>query len=50
METDRNLRGKKVYHHPKVIRYGDIRDLTQNVGPTGRLDGSSEPNMTGTMT
>lgn len=30
---------KKPYHKPAVIAYGNIRDVTRNVGPKGNLDG-----------
>jgi len=41
-ETDqpRNLdQIKKPYHKPEVIVYGDIREITRNVGSRGELDG-----------
>ena len=40
-ETDQpgNLeQDKKPYHKPEVIVYGDIREITRNVGPKGDLD------------
>lgn len=30
---------KKTYHKPEVIVYGNIREITRNVGPKGNLDG-----------
>ena len=30
---------KKSYHKPKVVRYGNIREITKNFGPKGNLDG-----------
>jgi hypothetical protein len=30
---------KKPYHKPEVIVYGNIREITRNVGPKGNLDG-----------
>ena len=30
---------KKPYHKPEVIVYGNIREVTRNVGPKGALDG-----------
>jgi hypothetical protein len=30
---------KKPYHPPQVIVYGNIREITQNAGPKGALDG-----------
>ena len=30
---------KKPYHKPEVIVYGNIREITRNVGPKGALDG-----------
>jgi hypothetical protein len=29
---------KKPYHKPDVIVYGNIREITRNVGPKGTLD------------
>jgi hypothetical protein len=29
---------KKPYHKPEVIVYGNIREITRNVGPKGNLD------------
>jgi hypothetical protein len=30
---------KKPYHKPEVIVYGNIREITRNMGPKGALDG-----------
>jgi hypothetical protein len=30
---------KKPYHTPEVIVYGNIRDITRNIGSKGNLDG-----------
>jgi len=30
---------KKPYHKPQVISYGNIREVTRNLGPKGNLDG-----------
>jgi len=30
---------KKPYHKPEVIVYGNIREITRNIGPKGNLDG-----------
>lgn len=29
----------KPYHKPGLIAYGNIREITRNVGPKGNLDG-----------
>jgi hypothetical protein len=29
---------KKPYHKPEVIVYGNIREITRNIGPKGNLD------------
>jgi hypothetical protein len=31
--------GKRPYAEPKLQTYGDIREITGNVGHTGKLDG-----------
>ncbi len=38
-EQDRGPRIKKPYHKPEVIVYGNIREITKNLGPKGDLDG-----------
>jgi hypothetical protein len=30
---------KKPYHKPEVIVYGNIREITRNIGSKGNLDG-----------
>ena len=30
---------RKPYHKPEVVVYGNIREVTRNVGPKGALDG-----------
>jgi hypothetical protein len=30
---------KKPYHKPEVIDYGNIREITRNLGPKGNVDG-----------
>lgn len=30
---------RKAYHKPEVIVYGNIREITRNVGPKNNLDG-----------
>lgn len=30
---------KKPYHKPEVIVYGNIREITRNIGPKGNADG-----------
>ena len=37
-ETDEQ-ETRKPYHKPEVIVYGNIREITRNVGPKGNLDG-----------
>ena len=32
---------KKPYHQPKLITYGNIREITKNVGNAGMLDGGT---------
>jgi len=36
---DRGLESRKPYHKPEVIVYGNIREITRNVGSKGNLDG-----------
>ena len=31
---------KKAYHSPQLLIYGDIREITQNLGPMGMMDGA----------
>lgn len=30
---------KKPYHKPEVVVYGNIREVTRNLGPKGTIDG-----------
>ena len=30
---------KKPYHKPELLVYGNIREITRNVGPKGNVDG-----------
>jgi hypothetical protein len=30
---------KNPYHKPEVVFYGNIREITRNLGPKGNLDG-----------
>jgi hypothetical protein len=34
-----NEESKKPYHRPEVVVYGNIREITKNLGPKGALDG-----------
>ncbi len=36
---DKEQQSKKPYHKPEVIVYGNIREITKNIGPKGDLDG-----------
>ena len=41
-ETDKPVNPdetKKPYHKPEVVVYGNIREITRNVGSKGALDG-----------
>ena len=39
-ETDAQTQQiKKPYHKPEVIVYGNIREITRNIGSKGDLDG-----------
>lgn len=35
---------QSVYSAPKLIAYGDVREITQAVGNMGELDGGGAPN------
>ncbi|HET6972766.1 MAG TPA: hypothetical protein VFH96_02010 [Pyrinomonadaceae bacterium] len=37
--TTQELETKKPYHKPEVISYGNIREITRNVGSKGVADG-----------
>ncbi len=34
-----DLETKKPYHKPEVIDYGNIREITRNLGSKGNVDG-----------
>jgi len=34
-----NEQVKKEYHKPEAIVYGNIREITRNLGPKGNVDG-----------
>jgi hypothetical protein len=36
---DPKQKTRKPYHKPEVIVYGNIREITRNIGPKGNLDG-----------
>ena len=36
---DENAETKKSYHKPELLVYGNIRDITRNLGPKGNVDG-----------
>ncbi|HET9524721.1 MAG TPA: lasso RiPP family leader peptide-containing protein [Pyrinomonadaceae bacterium] len=36
---DKNEENKKPYHKPELVVYGNIREITRNVGSKGNLDG-----------
>lgn len=36
---DTNQNPKKPYHKPEVIVYGNILDITKNIGTKGMMDG-----------
>ena len=41
-ETDSQTKEQEIrkpYHKPEVIVYGNIREITRNVGPKGNEDG-----------
>jgi len=46
VEASEEKSGGKIYHPPHLITYGNIREVTQNVGATGKND-SSPPIKTG---
>ena len=39
MDLEREKTNKKPYESPTLVIYGDIREITQNVGATGVDDG-----------
>ena len=36
---DREDEGRKPYHKPELVTYGNIREITRNTGPKGADDG-----------
>jgi hypothetical protein len=36
---DKHEEEKKPYHKPELVAYGNIREITRNIGPKGNLDG-----------
>lgn len=50
LNTPRNTdteSGVKPYHEPQLVAYGDVREITKNMGGiTGRNDGGSGPDKT----
>jgi hypothetical protein len=40
---------KQPYRRPIIEEYGDIKDITQRVGFSGRRDGGSFPNRTSVL-
>ena len=36
---DKEQQNKKAYHKPEVVVYGNILEITRNVGSQGNLDG-----------
>lgn len=36
---DKNDDSRKPYHKPELVTYGNIREITRNVGPKGVDDG-----------
>jgi len=42
LETDglnKEQKVRKPYHKPEVVVYGDVSDISRNLGPKGNLDG-----------
>lgn len=35
--------GKKTYYQPELQVYGNLREITQNVGNQGTMDGGTSP-------
>jgi hypothetical protein len=47
-ESSQNTKiGKKKYHSPGLIYYGDLREITQTVGTMGADDGAHGTTKTG---
>ncbi len=36
---DKEDEGRKQYHKPELVVYGNIREVTRNIGPKGNTDG-----------
>ena len=36
---DNQEENKKPYHKPELLSYGNIREITRNIGPKGAEDG-----------
>ena len=36
---DNQEENKKPYHKPELVSYGNIREITRNIGPKGAEDG-----------
>ena len=36
---DNQQPAEKTYREPQLVVYGDVREITENVGPKGSLDG-----------
>jgi hypothetical protein len=34
-----SLRARKAYASPQLVRYGNVAEITRNVGQTGQMDG-----------
>jgi hypothetical protein len=43
MDLEREKTSKKHYESPNLVIYGDIREITQNVGNKGNSDGGISP-------
>ena len=44
MSSSTDRPAKKPYETPKLFVYGDIREITKNVGNMGAADGGMSPN------
>jgi hypothetical protein len=38
-EQREQLEQRKAYHTPEMVVYGNIREITRNLGPKGAVDG-----------
>ena len=36
---DKPEENRKPYHKPELVAYGNIREITRNIGPKGNSDG-----------